>query len=539
MKRSTLVSACIVAAVGLGASALRLPGLNERPMHPDESVQASKTVALYQTGEYRYDPRDHHGPTLYYLALPSILLTAGGDAVGADEATFRLVPSLFGIGLVLLVWLVRDGLGRAATVCAGVLTAVSPALVFYSRYFIQEMSLVFFTFLAIAAGWRYARSGSWGWALVAGLAVGLMHATKETCIMAFAAMLGALGLTAILARRHRTETTAPAPPAVRGWHLAAGAGLAVLVSVLLFSSFFTNLQGPLDSVRTYGYLVSRGHEGGVHNHAWDYYLGMLACSKDGEWVGWRGLWDILVNPKARIGPVWTEALILGLALLGMIASFTRRGIATASASLLRFLAFYTLLMTIAYSSIPYKTPWCMIGFLHGMILLAGVGAVALVRWLRWRPMQIAASIVLVLGGVHLGVEAYRASFRFHSDACNPYAYAQTYTNIFKLRDRIDELAAADGGRSMVIKVISPENYWPLPWYLRAYDRVGYWDQVPASPDAPVIVASPAVQADLEAKLRHQYQQGTYGLRPGANLVLYVKRDLWDAFMATRRGPPPK
>ena len=539
MKRSTLVSACIVVAVGLGASALRLHGLNERPMHPDESVQASKTVALYRTGEYRYDPRDHHGPTLYYLALPSILLTAGGDAVGADEATFRLVPSLFGIGLVLLVWLVRDGLGRAATVCAGVLTAVSPALVFYSRYFIQEMSLVFFTFLAIAAGWRYARSGSWGWALVAGLAVGLMHATKETCIMAFAAMLGALGLTAILARRHRTETTAPAPPAVRGWHLAAGAGLAVLVSVLLFSSFFTNLQGPLDSVRTYGYLVSRGHEGGVHNHAWDYYLGMLACSKDGEWVGWRGLWDILVNPKARIGPVWTEALILGLALLGMIASFTRRGIATASASLLRFLAFYTLLMTIAYSSIPYKTPWCMIGVLHGMILLAGVGAVALVRWLRWRPMQIAASIVLVLGGVHLGVEAYRASFRFHSDACNPYAYAQTYTNIFKLRDRIDELAAADGGRSMVIKVISPENYWPLPWYLRAYDRVGYWDQVPASPDAPVIVASPAVQADLEAKLRDKYQQGIYGLRPGVFLVLYVKQDLWDAFMATRRGPPPK
>jgi len=539
MKRATLVSACIVVAVGLGASALRLPGLDERPMHPDESVQASKTVALYETGYYRYDPRDHHGPTLYYLALPSILLTAGGDAVGADDATFRLVPALFGIGLVLLVWLVRDGLGRAAAACAAILTAVSPAMVFYSRYFIQEMSLVFFTFLAIAAGWRYARSGSWGWALAAGLAVGLMHATKETCIMAFAAMGGALGLVLVLWRRHGASGAPKPAPGVRGWPIALAAAVAVLVSVLLFSSFFTNLQGPLDSVRTYDYLVSRGHEGGVHNHAWDYYLGMLACSKDGEWVGWRGLWDVLVNPKARIGPVWTEALILGLALLGMIAAFTRRGIAAASAPLLRFLAFYTLLMTIAYSSIPYKTPWCMIGFLHGMILLAGVGAVALVRWLRRRPMQIAASIVLVLGGVHLGVQAYQASFRFHSDACNPYAYAQTYTNIFKLRDRIDELAAADGGRAMLIKVVSPENYWPLPWYLRVYEGVGYWDQVPASPDAPVIVASPAVQADLEAKLRDKYQQGIYGLRPGVFLVLYVKQDLWDAFMAARRGPPPK
>jgi len=539
MKRATLLSACILAAVGLGASALRLPGLDRRPMHPDESVQAAKTVALYETGHYRYDPRDHHGPTLYYLALPSILLAAGGDTVHADDATFRLVPALFGIGLVLLVWLVRDGLGRAATVCAGVLTAVSPAMVFYSRYYMQEMSLVFFTFLAIAAGWRYARSGSLGWALVAGLAVGLMHATKETCVIAFAAMLGALALTAILARRRKTEATAPTPSAVRGRHIAAGAGLALLVSVLLFSSFFTNLRGPLDSVRTYDYLVSRGQEGGVHNHAWDYYLGMLTCSKDGEWVGWRGLWDVLTDPKARLAPLWTEALVLGLALLGMIAAFTRRGIATASVSLVRFLAFYTLLMMIAYSSIPYKTPWCMIGFLHGMILLAGVGAVALVRWLRRRPLQAVVALVLVLGAIHLGVEAYRASFVFHSDACNPYAYAQTYTNIFKLRDRIEEIAAVDGGRSMGIKVVSPENYWPLPWYLRAYERVGYWDQVPASPDAPVIVASPAVQADLEAKLRDRYQQETFGLRPGANLVLYVKRDLWDAFMATRRGPPPR
>ena len=31
MKRSTLVSACIVAAVGLGAVAFRLPGLKRRP----------------------------------------------------------------------------------------------------------------------------------------------------------------------------------------------------------------------------------------------------------------------------------------------------------------------------------------------------------------------------------------------------------------------------------------------------------------------------------------------------------------------------
>ena len=39
-------------------------------------------------------------------------------------------------------------------------------------------------------------------------------------------------------------------------------------------------------------------------------------------------------------------------------------------------------MLVVYSAIPYKTPWCLLGFLHGMILLAGVGAVVLVRSAR-------------------------------------------------------------------------------------------------------------------------------------------------------------
>ena len=41
-----------------------------RPMHHDEANQAVRFGRLLETGEYRYDRRDHHGPTLYYLTLP-------------------------------------------------------------------------------------------------------------------------------------------------------------------------------------------------------------------------------------------------------------------------------------------------------------------------------------------------------------------------------------------------------------------------------------------------------------------------------------
>ena len=67
-------------------------------------------------------------------------------------------------------------------------------MVFYSRYFIHEMLLVFFSFLALAAGWRYWRSRKLGWALLAGAGLGLMHATKETFVITLAAAALALAL---------------------------------------------------------------------------------------------------------------------------------------------------------------------------------------------------------------------------------------------------------------------------------------------------------------------------------------------------------
>ena len=63
------------------------------------------------------------------------------------------------------------------------LTAISPALVFYSRYYIQETLLVFFTLAAVGCGWRYLRTHRLGWIVAAGASVGMMHATKETWIL--------------------------------------------------------------------------------------------------------------------------------------------------------------------------------------------------------------------------------------------------------------------------------------------------------------------------------------------------------------------
>ncbi|MFZ2639525.1 MAG: glycosyltransferase family 39 protein, partial [Verrucomicrobiia bacterium] len=171
--RQNLLACVLLVAIAAGALAFRLWRLDERVMHGDEANQAVRTGILMETGRYEYDLKDNHGPTLYYLSLPFAWLTAGKNFADTSEITFRLVPVLFGAGLVLLLWLVRDGLGRWPMIVSALLTAISPAMTFYSRYYIQEMLLVFFTFGTIAAGWRYARNPSAGWALLAGAFAGL------------------------------------------------------------------------------------------------------------------------------------------------------------------------------------------------------------------------------------------------------------------------------------------------------------------------------------------------------------------------------
>jgi 4-amino-4-deoxy-L-arabinose transferase-like glycosyltransferase len=65
-------------------------------------------------------------------------------------------------------------------------------MVFYSRYFIHEMLLVFFTLLTLAAGWRYAKTRKVFWAVLTGAGIGLMFATKETFVLTVAALSFAL-----------------------------------------------------------------------------------------------------------------------------------------------------------------------------------------------------------------------------------------------------------------------------------------------------------------------------------------------------------
>lgn len=514
--------------VAAGALALRSPSLDRRPMHNDEAVNALKLQALWERGEYAYDPDEFHGPTLHYFALP-FLRVSGARSVGdLSEHTLRLVTVAFGVGLILLLGLLADGLGRPATLGAAALTALSPAMVFYSRYFIHETLLVFFTLVVLAAGWRYTQSRRVGWAVLTGAGLGLMYATKETFVLAVAAMGAAVVLTALwnhwLRAPSEVRRSWLAPLlAIWNWkHALAAAATAMVVAVLFFSSFLSNPRGPLDAILTYLPWLKRAGGHSPHIHPWWFYF---------ERLGFFHL------PK---GPYWSEGLILLLALVGAVAALKRKGLAAGHTGLARFLAFYTGVLATVYSVISYKTPWCMLGFLGGMILLAGLGASALWGWVRPRGLRIALGALLAAGAGHLGWEAWRASFIYASDRRDPYVYAQTVPDILNLVRRVEGLAKVhSAGYDMLVKVVAPGgDYWPLPWYLRRFRQVGWWEQLPDDPYAPVMIVGAPFGAELDEKSNKRWLMvGLFEMRPRVFFELYVEFELWKRYVETLPRPP--
>ena len=533
-------SAALVVLIAAGALVFRLQQLELRPFHVDEGVQAVKAGELYDRGDYQYNPFEFHGPSLYYFTLPVLKLRGAKSFAEASDADFRLVPVLFGAGLILLLLPLRRDLGIVATLTAAVLMAVSPAMVFFSRYYIQEMLLVFFAALAGCALWRYDRSHHRRWIVLLGLAAGLMYATKETSVIFFGAMAAAYGAL-VLRRRHRENRPLWHPGLLHVRMGLLASGVAAVVAVLFYSSFFAHPRGPLDSLLAFRHYFDRtGGDGSaaLHQHPWYYYLQMLIYTHDAP------------------GPWWSEALILALAAVGLTTSVRGRVPATtvarascpelsfskprtqASASathpdLAFFLAVYTICLTLVYAIIPYKTPWNMLGFLHGLILMAGIGTASIFHRLPRHGVRALLAACLLLGAGQLAAQAWRANIRFCADPRNPYVYAHSVPDVILLARRIGEIAALHAdGPSMPVHVISPD-YWPLPYYLRRLNHIGYWNNIPDLPDAPVIVVSSDLQEALEPMLRDRYHTNYFGLRPGVRLVLNIRQDLWERYLLDR------
>lgn len=502
----------------------RLWRLNDRPMHTDEAVHAEKFGMLLEKDQYRYDPHEFHGPTLNYFTLASAWVCGEKTYTEINEATLRAIPAVFGVGLILMPLFFLQGMGRRAVFFSGVLIAFSPAFIYYSRYYIQEMLLVFFTAAFLGCGWKYFQTRKSIWIILSGVSIGLMHATKETFVLSILAALLALVFCRLFEKPDRS---------INGLHLMAGVVAMVVTSVLFYSSFGTNPQGIIDSVATYGVWLQRAGGQSVHVHPWYYYLNLL-------------IWVEFIQPF-----LWNEDGLVAFAAIGLVFVFLRKG--DWWSPLVRFLGVYTFVLVVIYSVIPYKTPWSMMSFVYGMALLAGFTADRFLQVVQGRVVSVVVWIlVLICGLASPLVQGWMLNFCYFSDPMNPYVYAHTSADIYPMVEAVQKAAAASGdGNEMPIQVIAADgDYWPMPWYLRFNTNVGYWSEVDDSVHrVSVILANVKHEQELlkalylipEAGHRNLYVplfDMSLELRPGVAWRGYVRKDLWDR-MNMDMTPIPK
>lgn len=525
--RATLCLWSVVMAICLATFGFRIQKLDQRPMHGDEANQAIRTGVLLERGLYHYDPTDHHGPVLYYAARPFCRATAK-TLSATTEWNFRLVPVAFSIlTLLLMVGLHASDKKGLFTNTGGLLaailfTALSPAMNYYSRFFIQETLFVTFLTGMLACAVQYVRAekggrAGAGFAAGFGLFAGLAAATKETLVLSLAAAGLAMVFTCGFRRLLKAWNT-------RDFLIALG--VCACVAMLFFTSFLTYPKGAYDALfSTMTAYLSRATAVPEHQHPWNFYVKNLLWFQYGK------------------GPIWSELGLLILPIgISIAAVFRNLGIrnlrsenaAAASAPVparwLRFLLLYTFLLTAIYSLIPYKTPWCMLSFLHGYILLAGAG----IGWLlengmaKSRRIAFLLVVFLFLAACQQIVQTRRCCLRYPADVRNPYVYAHTGTDALNLIAAIDQAARKESGFSTPIAVAAPAaDTWPLPWYLRKYEAVGYWQNVSEIPADfnPAILVVAADQGDRADQRFGKDKQATFfGIRPGVLLNLFLKKD---------------
>jgi uncharacterized protein (TIGR03663 family) len=458
---------------------VRLPQLGERPMHTDESVNAYLTGELLAGGNFRYDPQDRHGPALFVIAAPVVKLLGAKRFSDLTETQLRLSTVLTGTAMILLLGAGVEMFGFIACLVAALLFAIAPLPVYYSRYFIHETLFVAATLGLMLAGWRAWQKKSLLSAALAGLCAALMLACKETAVIHFFALGVAIICGIFLPPREKLA----APKIV-----ATAVGVFLFAGILLFTWFGKNWSVFADLLHAIPRFAARaGGEG--HEKPFGYYFHLL-------------------DPMLVLFIVAGGGVYAGIC--DAVSGQRKTGL---------LLAIYALVIFLIYSAIPYKTPWLALNFWLPLALLGGSGVAAFWEQIknpagRW-GIGIAGAFLLAV----LALQTKVLAFDQPADEKNPYAYAHTGEDLLRLPLRVAELAKQNNLAQPRIAVVAADA-WPLPWYLRKFSQVGFWQPNQATGAADFFITTTDVSDSLAERLKN-FRPEFFGARPNVLLILWV------------------
>lgn len=448
--------------------------LTIKPPHFDEGINGHFVAKMWREGYYHYDPTNFHGPLYFYiLQLAEILF-------GRGLFGFRFITGMLSVGAVVMVAAHRRFFGRAA-LWAAALLAISPGFVFYARYTIHE-SLFLLTQVAMSYGfflWRERRSRQAVGFMTFGL-VGAI-ATKETFFIFVGT--GLIGLLCVWIG----EKILPARPSqslVRAdlgskdvatkEDIGSFAIVGIFALLALFSGFFMNPKGILDMFSALAVWTKTGTGNTGHEKSFIYWFDLLRTYE----------WPFLV------------------ALIASPLMFFR------SSKEMRLVSVTGFGLWLAYSIVPYKTPWCIfsvvwpLSFVFGKLITRGAkffkfGRVPMVREI--------AFIALLATFVHSVNTSLRLNFKDYANLDEPYVYVQTTLEYRQLTDVVDRLIKKRPEAQAMKVLILNKDPWPLPFTFMDYPGLGYGTADSADlTNADMVLTDENDKATIEKRLNGRY-----------------------------------
>src|SRR5881394_60273 len=467
------------AILGLAAF-LRFFLLGIKPAHFDEGINGWFVDQVVKNGFYRYDPTNYHGPLHFYVLLLFQSL------FGRNLWAIRLPVVLVSIGCVWLALKFEPLVGKNASRIAALAMAVSPGFVFYGRYAIHEVWLQFFSMMFILGLLGLWRRGTLTYLWCAGVGLTVMILTKETYAIH---VLCALAAIPTLAVSYALSRVPDAKPAKQTWSwidlamIVIAGGFAI---VFFYSGTFFNWDGVKGLYLAFKAWTETGAAGHGHEKAWDYWVGLMMPHFDIKRSDFFG---------------YELPMLVGFILCAFCQKLKNLN--------LRYLAIYGVGSLVAYSIVKYKTPWCIISFGWPFLFIFGA-AVLLVRPKNLRKVYVTVGVLLCIS---LGSSVWLNYFRCSSPE-EPYAYVQTYNDIFKLTRPLLTLEKRDPSNYHLTGHLIRSSVYPLPWVLGDFDRVGYYEggNMPPNLDGDFLLVQQDKIKDVESKLKGTYYTEMMTLR---------------------------
>ena len=160
----------IFLAIVLIGAIFRFVRLDQIPLSPSEAIEALSVFNYWQPDVYQVTITSP-----FYFTLTLLLSQIGG----LNDAVMRLIPAIFGTGLVVLPWFLRHQIGQIGALIIGAMIAISPLFTLTSRTVSGQSIAIFAAFLAFVAWLRLQESGSarWFFTLAVSLALGLLSSS--------------------------------------------------------------------------------------------------------------------------------------------------------------------------------------------------------------------------------------------------------------------------------------------------------------------------------------------------------------------------